>query len=131
MIVDKNITQFVVFPDDSLSFALHKITANKSGFVFVVSQNGVLEGLLTDGDFRRWLLETRNWDLLQPVSIATNRQFISMDIDSPVVEIEALFSEKINIIPLLDKKKRLFPNFEKYALLTDEEREEKKVSLSI
>lgn len=107
MIVDKNITQFVVFPDDSLSFALHKITANKSGFVFVVSQNGVLEGLLTDGDFRRWLLETRNWDLLQPVSVATNRQFISMDIDSPVVEIEALFSEKINIIPLLDTKKRL------------------------
>ena len=30
-----------------------------------------------------------------------------------------------------NKNKRLFPNFEKYALLTDEEREEKKVSLSI
>ena len=35
------------------------------------------------------------------------------------------------LIHVFDKKKRLFPNFEKYALLTDEEREEKKVSLSI
>mgnify|MGYP006141729529 CR=1 FL=1 len=107
MILEKNITQFVVFPDESLNFALHKITANKLGFVFVVSQNGVLEGLLTDGDLRRWLLETRDRDLLQPVSIATNRQFISMDVDSPVVEIEALFTEKIKIVPLLDKKNRL------------------------
>ena len=35
------------------------------------------------------------------------------------------------LIHVFDKKKRLFPNFEKYALLTDEEREEKKFSLSI
>ena len=35
------------------------------------------------------------------------------------------------LIREFDKSKRLFPNFEKYALLTDEEREEKKVSLSI
>ena len=35
------------------------------------------------------------------------------------------------LIREFDKKKRLFPNFEKYALLTDEEREKRSVSKCI
>ena len=35
------------------------------------------------------------------------------------------------LIREFDKKKRLFPNFEKYALLTDEEREKQSVSKCI
>ena len=36
-----------------------------------------------------------------------------------------------HLIREFDKKKRLFPNFEKYALLTDEEREKRSVSKCI
>ena len=35
------------------------------------------------------------------------------------------------LIQVFDKNKRLFPNFEKYALLTDEEIEERNISLAI
>ena len=36
-----------------------------------------------------------------------------------------------NLIINFDKKKRLFPNFEKYTLLTDKKREERNISLVI
>jgi N-acetylneuraminate synthase len=53
MIIQRNLSGFVVFSGDSVLDALKKITANKSRIVFAVSDNGVLEGVLTDGDFRR------------------------------------------------------------------------------
>mgnify|MGYP003113149585 CR=1 FL=1 len=48
MIIERNITPYTVFADDEISIALQKISENKSGFVFVVASNGVLEGILTD-----------------------------------------------------------------------------------
>lgn len=107
MPISKNISQYVVFSEDSLSFALHKITDNRFGFVFIVDQGGVLEGILTDGDFRRWLVDTTNWNLNQPVSIACNREFLSCPEETPIDEIESLFSREISFIPIVDKRGRL------------------------
>ncbi|NCI49053.1 TIM barrel protein [Sediminibacterium roseum] len=107
MPISKNISQYVVFSEDSLSFALHKITDNRFGFVFIVDQSGVLEGILTDGDFRRWLVNTTNWDLNQPVTIAGNKEFLSCQEDTAIEEIESLFSREINFIPIVDKRRRL------------------------
>lgn len=107
MSINKNISPYVVFSEDTLSFALHKITDNRFGFVFAVDQSGVLEGILTDGDFRRWLVDTTNWDLNQPVSIASNKEFISCPEDTPSEEIESYFSPEINFVPLVDKRGRL------------------------
>ena len=53
--IERNFTQFVVFAEDSVLTALNKITANKSRLIFVVSEAGVLQGVLSDGDFRRWI----------------------------------------------------------------------------
>ena len=41
MIIQRNLTGFVVFSGDSVLDALKKITANKSRIVFAVSDNGV------------------------------------------------------------------------------------------
>jgi sialic acid synthase SpsE/sugar phosphate isomerase/epimerase len=107
MPISKNISQYVVFSEDSLSFALHKITDNRFGFVFIVDQSGVLESILTDGDFRRWLVDTTNWDLNQPVTVAGNKEFLSCQEDTAIEEIESLFSREINFIPIVDKRGRL------------------------
>ncbi|MFP8965852.1 N-acetylneuraminate synthase family protein [Pokkaliibacter sp. CJK22405] len=107
MIIDRNIARYVVFSDDSLSHALQKISQNKSGIVFVLAQNGVLEGVMTDGDFRRWLLETRDFDLNQPASLASNSRFTSASEELPREELSALFSRRIEFIPLLDAQGRL------------------------
>ena len=106
MVINKNFSQFIVFSDDTLSYALHKISDNNNKFVFVVGQNGILEGILTDGDFRRWLLETSNWDLSQMAITACNKDFVFCDESVSPDKIESLFTEQISVIPLLDKKGR-------------------------
>ncbi len=107
MIIERNVTRYVVFTDDELGHALHKISSNKSGVVFALAQNGVLEGILTDGDVRRWLLQTPHFDLTLPVSVAINNQFVFAYDDTPADEIEQLFSSRIEFIPLLDRQDRL------------------------
>jgi N-acetylneuraminate synthase len=107
MIIENNIARFVVFTDDELLHALQKISSNKSGIVFVLTPNGVLEGVLTDGDFRRWLLQSKHLDLTLPVAIAANTNFIYAYEDSPIEQIEVLFSSRIEYVPLLDRQNRL------------------------
>lgn len=107
MIIDRQITPFVVFTDDELNLALQKIGNNKSGIVFAVTQSGIIEGVLTDGDLRRWLLLTKELDLTRPVSEALNSQFVWAKDDETPDAIEKLFSERIEYVPLVDKQQRL------------------------
>jgi N-acetylneuraminate synthase len=107
MKVSRNIGSMVVFSDEPLSHALQKISANKMGVVFVLAQNGVLEGVLTDGDFRRWLLDSPQWDLSLPVQRAINTHFVAALENTPVSEIELLFSTRVRYVPLVDRQQRL------------------------
>ena len=107
MIIERNLAKYVVFSDDSLAHSLQKISGNGCGLVFVLAQNGVLEGILTDGDFRRWLLDTEKMDLSQPASVAFNRNFTAVSKDMPPDKIAAQFSRRIKYVPLIDRQKRL------------------------
>nr|WP_136249819.1 N-acetylneuraminate synthase family protein [Ningiella ruwaisensis] len=107
MIIERNIARYVVFTDDELSHALRKISTNKTRIVFAVAPNGVLEGVITDGDLRRWLLNSSELDITRPVSDALNKRFVYQHENAPRQEIEALFSKKIEFIPLIDKQQRL------------------------
>jgi len=107
MLINRNIARVIVFSDDALSHALQKISDNKLGVVFVLAQNGVLEGILTDGDFRRWLLDSPELDLSLPVSRAMNPNFISRSEDTSLDEIDKLFSERVRYVPLVDRQQRL------------------------
>jgi sialic acid synthase SpsE/sugar phosphate isomerase/epimerase len=107
MIIERNLAKYVVFTDDSLSHALQKISDNKSGLVFVLAQNGVLEGVLTDGDFRRWLLQTKKMDLSLPAELALNKEFVFSFEDAAPELIEKQFSDRIECVPLVDRQSRL------------------------
>ena len=72
ILIERNFTQFVVFAEDSILSALSKITANQSRLIFVVSESGILQGVLTDGDFRRWIAGCGEIDLNRPVTAAMN-----------------------------------------------------------
>ena len=80
--VERNFTQFVVFAEDSILSALSKITANQSRLIFVVSESGILQGVLTDGDFRRWIARCAHIDLNRPVTAAMNPNCRSAEEDS-------------------------------------------------
>ncbi len=107
MNIQRNISNYIVFSDDSLSYVLQKITDNQKGIVFVLSLNGVLEGVLTDGDFRRWLLSTSKLSLTAPASDALNSNYVYAHVNTPAQEIESLFSNRIEFVPLVDDQHRL------------------------
>ncbi|MEN8445221.1 MAG: N-acetylneuraminate synthase family protein, partial [Cyanobacteria bacterium J06555_13] len=103
MLIDRNLSKYIVFAEDSILNALKKISDNKSRIIFSVSESGVLEGIMTDGDFRRWLVGQENIDLNQSVCKVANKHFKSVPADTEPDEILAYFSADVEFIPLLDK----------------------------
>ena len=107
MLIERNITPFVVLDQDPLSVALDKINASKAGFVLAITENGHLVGVLTDGDIRRWLIGSDAINLETPVAKVANTQFTSTAIDTPPKRIAALFSDRIRSVPLVDTYQRI------------------------
>lgn len=103
MLIDRNLSKYIVFAEDSILNALKKISDNKSRIIFAVSESGVLEGIMTDGDFRRWLVSQENIDLNQAVSQVANPNFKAVPADAAPEEILSRFSSEIEFIPLLDQ----------------------------
>jgi sialic acid synthase SpsE/sugar phosphate isomerase/epimerase len=107
MFIDRNLSKYIVFSEDSILNALKKISDNKSRIIFSVGESGILEGVLTDGDFRRWLVTQNDIDLNKTVSSIANKVFKFSYISDEAAEIQKNFSDKIEFIPLLDKSHHL------------------------
>ena len=107
MLIDRNVLRFIVLNDDPVLAALNKISSNKSGFVLAVSENGQLEGMLTDGDFRRWLTSTPEINLDAPIASVANTKCQTARIDAAPEAIAGLFSDRIRAVPLLDDYSRV------------------------
>lgn len=107
MIIEKNLTKYIVFAEDEILTALKKISNNKSRIIFSVTESGILEGVLTDGDFRRWLVQQDTIDLNQSVSKISNKNFKWAPQDADLTTLQNNFSEEVELIPLLDRQQRL------------------------
>lgn len=107
MIIERNLSKLIVFSEDSLLNALRKISANKNRMVFSVTEAGKLEGVLTDGDFRRWLLAQSQLNLDVPVSAVSNKNFVSLPSDATYEQIEHIFDDRVTVVPLLDRHMHL------------------------
>jgi sialic acid synthase SpsE/sugar phosphate isomerase/epimerase len=106
MRIEKKIKDFLVFSGESILGALKKINDNQSRIVFVVQENGVLIGAVSDGDIRRWMTQTNNFDLYLPIDQVMNREFISLPHSEPQSQIAQYFDNKLDIIPLTDGQGR-------------------------
>lgn len=107
MIILHDIKPFCVSSDETIATALKKIDCNTSGIVFCLSQEGVVEGVLSDGDFRRWLLQQESVQTSTHVIEAANTSFTSaLASDRPEV-IGSRFSSRVKMIPLLDPQGRI------------------------
>ncbi|MEE3145736.1 MAG: N-acetylneuraminate synthase family protein [Bacteroidota bacterium] len=107
MFIEKNITPYIIFAEDSILNALKKITDNKRRIIFSVTESGVLEGILTDGDIRDWLISQDSIDLDQSVSRVSNKAFQYVRTKDEHEKIHSKFSEKIEAIPILNEYDRL------------------------
>ncbi len=106
MRIERKIKDYLVFSGDSILDALKRINDNKSRIVFVVEDNGVLIGAVSDGDVRRWMTNASEFDLSQPVDRVMNREFVSRPILDAQDQIAQFFDGKRDIIPLTDEQDR-------------------------
>jgi sialic acid synthase SpsE/sugar phosphate isomerase/epimerase len=107
MLIDKSIKQYMIFSEDTILSALKKIEQNKRQCIFALNYSGVLEGVITDGDLRRWMTKQNDLDLSQTINCVMNINYVSHLIDDDLNSIAVDFSSGINIIPLVDKSNRL------------------------
>lgn len=106
MRIEKKIKDYLVFSGDSILDALKRINDNKSRIVFVVQDNGVLIGAVSDGDVRRWMTQTSAFDLNLPVDSVMNRDCVSRPVTEPQNQIVQHFDHKRDLIPLTDEQGR-------------------------
>lgn len=106
MILDRNISKYLALEEESIRESLRKIETNQDGIVFCVDGDGLLLGVLTDGDFRRWVMTADNVQLDHPVATIINRSFVSAGIDNNEDQIRALMGEGVEFIPLVDAQNR-------------------------
>jgi N-acetylneuraminate synthase len=103
MIIDRSTVAYRVFAEDPIVVALQKISANKAGFVIVVSESGRVTGTITDGDVRRWMTTSALIDVNLSVSKIANASFTQLSVDTPREQIAARLSSKVKFIPLVDQ----------------------------
>ena len=102
-----NISEYLIFESESILKALEKVNSNKRRIIFVVSEHGFLIGVVTDGDFRRWITKTSSYDLNQKVLSITNTNIVSAMLADDKFEISKKFTSAIDVIPLKDSSSRL------------------------
>lgn len=107
MIIDHDFAAHAVFAEESIAEALRRMSSLGAGVIYCVSPGGHLEGVLTDGDFRRWVVSQPSIDLELPVRRVANRDFVFARTDDPPESIEAMFSPRVGSVPILDVTDRL------------------------
>lgn len=116
MRIEKKIKDYIVFSGDSVLDAMKRINDNKSRIVFVVQDNGVLIGAVSDGDIRRWMTQTTEFDLGIPVDLVMNRDFVSCPENESLNKVSELFDQKRDLVPLTDGQGRFVAIARKSAI---------------
>jgi perosamine synthetase len=94
------IRSLLVATDVTLKDALAVLDNNGKGVVFLVDQDQIMRGLLTDSDIRRALL--RGASIFDPAESYMNRNFVSGSPPKDKPDNIALMNDKIYNLPILD-----------------------------
>lgn len=80
--------------------AMQKIDANAKGILFIVNEECRLEGVVTDGDIRRWIIKTAN--LQQRISEMMNKSPKYICLKEIHTASEYMERMQINVLPVLN-----------------------------
>jgi sialic acid synthase SpsE len=102
VIITRDTLPYIVRNDESTARALEKMNANRRGSVIVSDSENRLVGVLTDGDFRRWIVKTG----VDPQSVAVadvmNTNPRSLTLNASRAEIRSAVAAQKGILPILD-----------------------------
>ena len=102
MILDRNIAPYIILDQEPIRNALTKINQNEEGLIICVDSEGLLLGVLTDGDFRRWIIGSIQIDLEKPVGEIINRSIITAKVEDSLNRIASKLKQHISFLPLTD-----------------------------
>ena len=117
MIIERDVGRWRVDVDAPISEVLGKLDANHQGFILGVDGDGVLAGVLTDGDVRRWLMGQAVADLRQPVRGIVNASCAVAMETEPEEDVSRRLSDVIKFLPLVDARRRLIGVVRRRGLL--------------
>lgn len=95
----------LVRADTAIRDTLVHLNRNELGIAFVVDADGRLEGVATDGDIRRGLLDGAT--LESPVSRVMNPKALALPVGADRHQIAESLTDRIRLIPLLDTDRRV------------------------
>lgn len=107
MIIERNITPYIVFSEDPVLTALQKISANGQRIIFLVNESGILKGALSDGDFRRWLIANPTASLETSALEVANVDIKTAPVGSEPADLQNEFARGISHLPLIDERGHL------------------------
>ena len=108
MIIERNLTPYIVFAEDPILVGLGKINANEERIVFCVDEHGTLRGALSDGDFRRWIIANPGASLDASCLDVANATPRTAAHGAPLTEIAgSLGAGGVDHVPLVDERGHL------------------------
>lgn len=106
MIIDKNVSKYLIVADESIRNGLRKIEANEDGVIFCVDNDGILQGVLTDGDVRRWIMTAEKVSVDDAIATVMNRDYVHASVEDNEDKIKANLSDRVSFLPLVDNHGR-------------------------
>lgn len=97
------LSNFLVLEDSTIAHALEKIIKNKSGILFIVDFKGHLLGVLSDGDFRSWVL-SNELRLQEKVSKIMNKSPFFLYQNSGT---DREIPDYVRFVPVVNKVKKI------------------------
>jgi sialic acid synthase SpsE/sugar phosphate isomerase/epimerase len=102
LIISNNIHEYSFSKDLSIKLALEQLERTGLQILFLVDSKGLVSGVVTDGDVRRWMLSRSTIDLSQPIRIVAPSEFVSARQGKRVSELNSVLTKGKTRIPLVD-----------------------------
>jgi len=116
----KVIDKYLVDKDCCIREAVEKMDSLGEGFI-AVCENDKIIGIVTDGDFRRGILNSIS--LSDSIEFITNKEFISLDSYDEKKIKEIFINTKVRHLPIIKKKKLVDLIFEESFFVTKKTKE--------
>lgn len=98
--------EFVVLDNATMIEALSKIDNNKQGFVIVINSQGIVLGVLTDGDVRRAIIKGQTANNIITDIYTRNAKKVSIHDEFGMI-IDLFKNQAIKFIPIIDDEGKL------------------------
>lgn len=104
--MDERTNKVIIASDVSIKNVMEKLDASGLEIVFVINEEGLLLGVITDGDIRRWIL--KKGDLNETASVIMTRTPVVIHKNYTDEEAKELMKKKKrSCVPVIDSSNRL------------------------